>query len=89
MRSTSPAVLIALLILTGCKATPDANHPQVITPTQPKAAGAADPTKTGCAAISDPVLAEDCRFRKQVADERKKNNTDNVVKHNPGSIAQP
>ncbi len=35
------------------------------------------------------ALAEDCRFRKQVADERKKNNTDNVVKHSPGSIAQP
>jgi hypothetical protein len=48
-----------------------------------------DPTNKDCAAISDPAKAEDCRLWKGVAEAKKKHNSNNVVKHSPGSIQQP
>ena len=48
-----------------------------------------DAASRDCAAISDPAQAEDCRLWKRVAEAKRKHNSNNVVKHNPGSIQQP
>lgn len=89
MRITSLILLTAIGTLTGCKGTqpqpaPNANG----SPQQPKASDQ-DPTKLDCKSISDPAAAEDCRFRKEVAEDKKKHSSNYVVKHSPGSIKQP
>ncbi len=91
MRITSLILLTAIGTLTGCKGTqpqpvpaPNAN----VSPQQPKASDQ-DPTKLDCKSISDPAAAEDCRFRKEVAEDKKKHSSNYVVKHSPGSIKQP
>ena len=77
-------------ILAGCKSTQPTAAPQpaqsTTTPTQPQAN---TPKVDSCDAIADPVMAEDCRFDKKVAAAKKKHNSNNVVKHSPGSIQQP
>ena len=63
-------------------------EPKASTTPQPTNANP-DPNNRDCAAIKDPAQAEDCRFWKGVAAAKKKHNSDNAVKHSPGSIQQP
>ena len=84
---------LSLSFLMGCRQ--DASTPAPIAepkanvlPQQPKGSDQ-DPTKLDCKAISDPVAAEDCRFRKEVAEDKKKHSSNYVGKHSPGSIKQP
>ena len=85
------ALSLLLTIMAGCHSnTPKQAIPQPSANTTPQPTNAApDPNNQDCAAISDPTLAEDCRFRKQVQAAKKKHNSDPVVKHSPGSIQQP
>lgn len=83
----------SLFFFAGCRqATPAPGaitEPKAnLSPQQPKGSDQ-DPTKLDCKAISDPVAAEDCRFRKEVAEDKKKHNSNYVMKHSPGSIKQP
>ncbi len=89
MRTASVVLLTVLGSLTGCKRTqPKAGAtPQVNV--SPQIGSDQDPTKLNCDGISDPAAAEDCRFRKEVAEDKKKHNSNYVVKHSPGSIKQP
>ncbi|WP_035353031.1 hypothetical protein [Edaphobacter aggregans] len=73
-----------LAALMGCHS----NAPQTPTVESPKSTNAA-PTPQGCAAITDPALAEDCRFRAEVEAKRKKSKASPVVTHAPGTIQQP
>jgi uncharacterized lipoprotein YajG len=82
---------LSLSFLTGCQAnapTAPVTEPKATT-SQPRTNEHPDPTNKDCAAISDPAKAEDCRLWKSVEAARKKHNSDNVVKHSPGSIQQP
>lgn len=82
---------LSLALLTGCHAdtpTAPATDPKLST-SPPPTNNNPDPTNRDCAAISDPAQAEDCRLWKSVAAAKKKHNSDNVVKHSPGSIQQP
>ncbi len=89
MHRTSLILLTVLGTLTGCKTTPPtAVTPQTNVSPQPKGSDQ-DATKLNCDGISDPAAAEDCRFRKEVAEDKKKHNSNYVVKHSPGSIKQP
>jgi hypothetical protein len=73
-----------LTILVGCHSdTP--KSPTVQTPSSVKT----QPKPEGCDTISDPVAAEDCRFRAEVLKKREKSNASPVVKHAPGTIQQP
>jgi outer membrane murein-binding lipoprotein Lpp len=85
-----PAALL-LCILAGCHSeaptTPAAQDH--IQSTAKPTNGNPDPNDRDCTAIKDPAQAEDCRFWKGVAAAKKKHNSDNVVKHSPGSIQQP
>lgn len=95
MNKTTNLMLLSTVcvIFAGCKSgvpTQPSSAPQpaqsTTTPAQPHASA---PKADNCDAISDPVLAEDCRFDKKVAADKKKHNSNNVVKHSPGSIQQP
>jgi hypothetical protein len=83
---------LSLSVLAGChQATPTPapiTEPKASTTPQPTNANP-DPTNRDCDAIKDPAQAADCRFWKGVAAAKKKHNSDNVVKHSPGSIQQP
>lgn len=95
MNKTKNLMLLSAVcvILAGCKSgvsTQPTAAPQparnTATPAQP---AANVPKLDDCDAIPDPVQAEDCRFDKKVAAAKKKHNSNNVVKHSPGSIQQP
>jgi uncharacterized lipoprotein YajG len=91
MRNTALILLTGIAMLTGCQSAPQ--HPttapiQTSAPQQQKSV-TADPSQLDCKAISDPAQAEDCRFRKEVDADKKKHNSNYVVKHDPGSIKQP
>ena len=82
---------LALCLVAGCHT----DQPKA-TATNPKAGTTLQPTNEkldaasrDCAAISDPAQAEDCQLWKRVAEAKRKHNSNNVVKHNPGSIQQP
>ncbi len=82
---------LSLSFLMGChQDTPKApvTDPKVSTTPQPTNEHP-DPNNQDCAAIKDPAQAENCRLWKSVEAARKKHNSDNVVKHSPGSIQQP
>lgn len=82
---TSTALLslcLSLPLLAGCHT--EAPKAETIQPTN----GKADPSGD-CAAIKDPAQAEHCRFLQEVEADKKKHNSNNVVKHSPGSIQQP
>jgi hypothetical protein len=83
----------SLALLAGCRQNSPTPAPITepkanVSPQQPKGSDQ-DPTKLDCKAISDPAAAEDCRFRKEVAADKKKHNSNYVVKHSSGSIKQP
>lgn len=91
MRNTTLSLLAGIAMLTGCQSAPQ--HPttapiQTSAPQQQKSV-TTDPAQLDCRVISDPAAAEDCRFRKEVAADKKKHNSNYVVKHEPGSIKQP
>lgn len=85
------ALSFSMTLLAGC----EANTPKVASPepkattSQPPTNEHPDPTNKDCAAIADPAKAEDCRLWKSVEAAKKKHNSNNVVKHSPGSIQQP
>ena len=84
---------LSLSLLAGCRQTAPTPAPITepkanVSPQQPQGSDQ-DPTKLDCKAISDPVAAEDCRFRKEVAEDKKKHSSNYVGKHSPGSIKQP
>ncbi len=86
MKTTTTALLslcLSLPLLAGCRT--EAPKAETIQPTNVKA----DPNSRDCEAIKDPAQAEDCRMWKGIAAAKKKHNSDNVVKHSPGSIQQP
>ncbi len=93
MRRTTArlSISLALCFIVGCHG--DAPKASVADPkaskSPPPTNANPDPTNKDCAAISDPAQAEDCRLWKSVAEARRKHNSDNVVKHSPGSIQQP
>jgi hypothetical protein len=82
---------LSLCFLAGCHS--DAPTSPVAQPqpqsTEKRTNANPDPNNQDCAAIKDPAQAENCRFWKGVAAAKKKHNSDNVVKHSPGSIQQP
>jgi hypothetical protein len=85
------SVTLSLCFLAGCHSnapTTAAPQPQTQSTEKPTNANP-DPNNRDCAAIKDPAQAEDCRFWKGVAAAKKRHNSDNVVKHSPGSIQQP
>lgn len=75
---------LSLVALMGCHSNAQPT-PAVESPKSTNAA----PTPQGCAAISDPALAEDCSFKAAVEAERKKSKANPVVTHAPGTIKQP
>ena len=82
---------LSICLVAGCH-----TDPPKATAADPKAGTTLQPTNQpldaasrDCAAISDPAQAEDCRLWKRVAEAKRKHNSTNVVKHNPGSIQQP
>ncbi len=94
MNKISMMLLTAVCVLAaGCKTgsptQPTANQQPAQSSSAPVQAPTSSPQVDNCDAISDPVLAEDCRFDKKVAAAKKKHNSTNVVKHSPGSIQQP
>ena len=90
-RKTALSLSLSLTLLMGChKDAPQTpvTEPKASTHPQPTNDNP-DPTNKDCAAISDPAQAEDCRLWKGVAEAKKKHNSNNAVKHSPGSIQQP
>ena len=86
---TAAFLCLAMVTLDGCRtdapktATPASQPVQQTTPSQQQH------TAADCDAIKDPGQAEDCRFLQKVEAAKKRNKSDNVVKHSPGSIQQP
>ena len=92
MNKTTKLTLLSAVyvILTGCKSgTPTTTPQPAQSTTIPAKPAVTAPQLDSCDAIPDPVQAEDCRFDKKVAAAKKKHNSNNVVKHSPGSIQQP
>ena len=88
-RTKAPfALSLILTALMGCHSNAPSKPLPRLCPLQPTNEHP-DPTNQDCAAITDPALAEDCRFRKEVEAAKKKHNSNPVVKHSPGSIQQP
>jgi hypothetical protein len=87
MTRTKASFTLSLFLaaLMGCHA----NAPQTPAVQQSPKSTDATPPPQGCAAITDPALAEDCRFRAEVEAKRKKSKASPVVKHSPGTIQQP
>ena len=92
MKKTLAFISLGLSVsLLGCRTDPPkapVTAPKASTSSQPTNENP-DPTNKDCNAIRDPAQAEDCRLWKRVAEAKKKHNSDNVVKDNPGSIQQP
>lgn len=93
MKQITVAIFLSAISigLSGCRTdTPKTATPQP-QQQQPQTPQASQPTQkvTDCDAIPDPGQAEDCRFLKKVEAAKKRNKSDYVVKHSPGSIQQP
>ncbi len=85
------SISLSLCFFSGCHTDtpiPPVAQPQLQSAQKPTNANP-DPNNRDCDAIKDPAQAADCRFWKGVAAAKKKHNSDNVVKHSPGSIQQP
>ena len=80
----------AMVTLDGCRTdTPKTATPEPQPSQQAKPSQQQQQAVTDCDAIKDPGQAEDCRFLQKVEAAKKRNKSDNVVKHSPGSIQQP
>ena len=93
MKNTRELLALSLLLCTiaGCHTdTPQVAAPEPkTTSAQPATNANPDPNNQDCEAIKDPAQAENCRMLKGLAAAKKKHNSDNAVKHSPGSISQP
>lgn len=91
MNTTARLVLFSALCVSmaGCKSSVPTQPAGVTQPATTVTPPVANTPKNDCEAISDPVLAEDCRFTKKVEAEKKRHNVNPVVKHSPGAIQQP